>query len=137
MIKMHRLLFIDDDRSQQMVFKLLVRLKQFPFEVECFTDPLEALKYLENLTDEQFPDVIISDIKMPCIDGFELADIYLEKYHKNHLKTIFIISSSTIRLEDIQQAEDHPAVNFFVEKPFDKEKVMQFILEPLSSMISV
>lgn len=67
---MHRLLLLDDEeivtRSIQKVFKL----QEFGFEVVgAFSNPVKALEQSGQLK----PDLIITDVKMPQMDGLEFS----------------------------------------------------------------
>jgi len=132
MSKRYRVFLIDDNRIEQKLFTLLVNIKQLPLDVTTFIDAESALSSLEMLSDGEFPDAIITDIKMPLMDGFELADALMEKYENKSKDMLFIINSSTIRTEDIERATEHPLVSSFVEKPFNEEKVRQHILGKLN-----
>lgn len=132
MSKRYRVFLIDDNRIEQKLFTLLVNIKQLPLDVTAFMDAESALSSLETLSDGEFPDAIITDIKMPLMDGFELADALMKKYENKSKDMLFIINSSTIRTEDIERATEHPLVSSFVEKPFNEEKVRQHILGKLN-----
>lgn len=131
MNKRYRVFLIDDNRIEQKLFSLLVSIEQLPLDVTAFMDAESALSSLDNLPDGEFPDVIITDIKMPLMDGFEFADTMLEKYREQSKDLLFIINSSTLRTTDIERATEHPIVSSFVEKPFNKEKVRLHILGKL------
>jgi len=61
-----KILLVDDEPDTTFTIKYI--LEDYGFKVNCFNDPLLALKsYIRN-----FYDLIILDIKMPKIDGFEL-----------------------------------------------------------------
>lgn len=129
----YQVYFVDDNSTEQKLFSLLVRIKNLPLEVVGFPTAVSALKALEALKDEDFPNVIITDIKMPLMDGFEFADVFLEKFKRKHPDLIFAISSSTIRTDDIERANDHPVVSSFIEKPFNEEKIRHHILGKLAT----
>lgn len=61
-------LIVDDDRS---IVRLCQRLlERAEFKVFASTDPLEAIKILET----RKVDLLLSDIRMPVMDGFELIE---------------------------------------------------------------
>lgn len=61
-------LIVDDDRS---IVRLCQRLlERASYEVFASTDPLEALKIL----DARKIDLLLADIRMPVMDGFELIE---------------------------------------------------------------
>jgi signal transduction histidine kinase/CheY-like chemotaxis protein len=62
------ILIVDDDRS---IVRLCQRvLERAAYEVIASTDPLEALRILES----NKVDLLLSDIRMPVMDGFELIE---------------------------------------------------------------
>jgi CheY-like chemotaxis protein len=70
----HRLLFVDDD---DVVRKLTpVVLSSQGYEVCCAGDGLEALQLMK----EFLPELVISDLRMPRMSGFEFLSIVRRKY---------------------------------------------------------
>lgn len=137
MSQQYRIALIDDNTAEHKYFSLLVRLKKLPLSVVSYSNPLQAIEALNCMSEDEFPHVIISDIKMPLMDGFEFSDIFYRNFHENHPQTLLFICSSSRRLEDIEQAKEHPAVSGFVEKPFTKEKIQEHILDLLNDRDSV
>jgi len=91
---------------------------------------LEAMKYLRNeeeYKDKQLPDLILLDLNIPKINGYEvLAEIKNDPRLKI-IPVVILISSSSV--EDILSTyELH--VNCFITKPFDIEqfiKIVQYV----------
>lgn len=132
-MEMHHIYFVDDSSAEQKLFELLVRIKKLPLRVEAFFDPIAALQALKKNPKEEWPSAIISDIKMPLMDGFEFADVFLEQYHSYQPRILFFLCSSSIRLEDSERAETHPAVAHFLEKPLNEIKIKGQILPRLQN----
>ncbi len=65
---MYRIMVVDDNPSIVENLRLLLECENF--EVEAYTDPLEAL---ERLKCGGF-DLVITDIRMPRLSGFELLE---------------------------------------------------------------
>jgi DNA-binding response OmpR family regulator len=67
--KVKKILLVDDEPDITFTIKLI--LKEIGFQIDTFNDPIAALKsYRTN-----FYDLVILDIKMPRMDGFELYNI--------------------------------------------------------------
>jgi len=64
-----RVLYVDDEEA--LVFLALRSLKRLGFEVRGVSDPVEALQLFQD--DPQAFDVVVTDISMPGLSGFELA----------------------------------------------------------------
>lgn len=64
---MRKVLIVDDDITLQTA--LTRRLKAQGFEVANATSAVEALEMI----DQEMPDVVVSDVLMPTMDGFEFC----------------------------------------------------------------
>jgi two-component system chemotaxis response regulator CheY len=75
---MKKILVVEDDHSMRWLLKNLLRKK---YEVITKNNGLEAFSWLSI---ENIPDLIISDIKMPVMDGFEfLENLSISGLYKN------------------------------------------------------
>jgi len=95
-------------------------LKICGYTTVCFSDPLKALEYLANYK----VDVIISDIKMPNIEGTEL----IKKIRTNKLnkKAIFIFLSAKAEKEDVRLGMNLLADDY-ITKPFAMKDLLNSI----------
>ncbi|MCM4155358.1 response regulator [Gramella sp. AN32] len=105
---------IDDDEIYQMIIKKIITQSEIFNEFEYF---LSAKAAIERLKKRAFPDVILVDINMPIMDGWQFLD-YLRKEFRDELKNslIFIVSSS-IAYSDIEKAENYKEISGFITKP--------------------
>ena len=82
-ISKYRVLVVEDDETvRQTVSKLFEREG---YEVSTATDGFDALLHLEYET----PDVIVSDLNMPQMSGFELLSVVRQRFPK-----ILVVASS-------------------------------------------
>jgi CheY-like chemotaxis protein len=79
-----KILVVDDEPDNTSIFSM--SLEDGGFEVDAFTDPLLALSKFNS--DHKKYDLLIHDIKMPDMNGFELY----EEIRKidNKVKTCFL-----------------------------------------------
>ncbi len=70
----HRVLVVDDEESIRDVFTQL--LQREGYEVEVAENGFEALLKLK----EFLPDVIVSDLNMPKMSGFELLSVVRRRF---------------------------------------------------------
>lgn len=73
---MYRILIVDDEKDERNVIRFL--LKKFGFELEIM-EAANGKDALEKLA-EKPADILLTDVKMPFIDGMELATIVREQY---------------------------------------------------------
>src|SRR5579859_2032017 len=64
---MHKIMVVEDDPSQVELLKKI--LGQFNLEVHAATNGLEAVDRIRDVK----PDLILLDIMMPALDGFEVV----------------------------------------------------------------
>lgn len=84
----HKILLVDDDPS---VLKLVsISLKKAGYEVETASDGIEGLKKMESFR----PDLIISDVVMPEMDGITFCKKIREESSNPMIPFIFMTSLS-------------------------------------------
>lgn len=76
-------IIIDDDADDQELVREMFSELNLPNEIHIFSDGESALSFLGESNVQPF--IIISDIKMPRMNGFELRDLLAQK--SDHLKT--------------------------------------------------
>jgi DNA-binding response OmpR family regulator len=114
-----KILVIDDEPD--LTFTLEKVLEDNGFKVESFNDPLLAL----NNYKVNFYDLIILDIKMPKIDGFELYIKIREKDPK--VKICFLTAITTFK-EDFRKNRlalgNTIKEDYFIHKPIKTEDLI-------------
>jgi type IV pilus assembly protein PilB len=65
-----RVLVVDDDRSMKLLIKKALEKVPAPMDIEMASDGVEALACIE----KQAPDLVITDVMMPRMDGFALCE---------------------------------------------------------------
>jgi two-component system aerobic respiration control protein ArcA len=112
------LLIIEDDESMQ---KALVRmLEPEGYLLRIAKDASE----LTSLLDDNPVDLILLDIGLPWINGFEIAEML--KQHKDLKKIPLIFVSGQASDQDIKEAFELGADDF-LKKPFDVAKLKKTI----------
>lgn len=72
------------------ILKMLESLLSSHYEFHAFSKGMRALKYLKDVT----PDLIILDIEMPEIDGFEIMRLIKENVSLKDVPVIFLTSNN-------------------------------------------
>ena len=115
----NRILVVDDEPDLTQVSTLA--LEYHGFKVDSFTDPQEALsKYKPGLY-----DLVILDIKMPKMDGFEL---YQEIKKKDNNANVCFLTASELYYEEFRKKEYYALNrNLFIRKPIENEELVKQI----------
>jgi len=86
------------------------------------TIALEYLQAHEN-TMEKIPDVIVSDLHMPQMNGFEFLDAFDKLPEAIKLKSRIVMLSSNLEATDMQKMMANPNVKRYYQKPISKEAI--------------
>jgi two-component SAPR family response regulator len=124
--KIKRVMIVDDSNDVNLTFKIVLSESDRRLRVHSFNDPLVALQeFSPNLY-----DLIIIDILMPKMNGFELYDKMRELDSK--VKICFLTAASEISYEDvIREALPGLETNCFIRKPIANEDLIKQVKEIL------
>ena len=112
------ILAIDDSRTMRDMLKFA--LSDAGFDVTLAEDGQKGLDALDGYT----PDVIITDINMPVMDGFGL----IEGVRKmDALRAVPILVLTTESSQELKQRARAAGATGWIVKPFDKVKLVNAI----------
>ena len=99
-------------------------------ELVTYNSAREALASLANNQASQTPnpELILLDIRMPDMDGFDFLDAFMKLPDAVQQNCKIIMLSSSIDDADESKARSYPAVCDFVCKPLTREKIERFTL---------
>jgi len=112
---------IDDDNMYVSLVKKIIDTKKLCDNLLIFKDGKESIDYFEgilnNLTEDQIPEIILLDLNMPVMDGWEFLDRFTKIKNKfNKFITLYVVSSS-INPNDIDRAKSISTVEDYLVKP--------------------
>ncbi|MBM4294164.1 MAG: response regulator [Deltaproteobacteria bacterium] len=116
-----RILVVDDEPNMLRLLKTILS-DQTGYDVVTTNNPLEVSKLLQ---EDRF-DLVISDLKMPLVDGIDLIGI-IKKIDPG-IPIIIITAYGTI--ETAEEAVQKGAYDF-ITKPFRKEAILLTIRRAL------
>ncbi|MFA5976108.1 MAG: response regulator [Elusimicrobiota bacterium] len=120
-------LIADDDPDNRNLLK--IRLEAIGHEVMEATDGEDGLRRAQR----QKPDLVILDVMMPKIDGWELCR-RLRADPKTHTTPIIMLTACSQDIEQLRGWES--GADEYLTKPWDAEKLMQAITRLLPSAAS-
>ena len=119
---MTRILIVDDEPDITLSFKMI--LEGNGFKVDTYNDPVHAK---ENFKAGVY-DLVILDIRMPKMDGFQLYD-ELKKID-DKVKVVFI-TAFDINYEGLRKMYPELRIDSFVRKPVDSEYLINVVKDEL------
>jgi len=127
---MKTVLCIDDDIVFQMLSKLILESANIFDSVLEAMNGAKALKLLNeivaNNNQKSFPEVILLDLNMPIIGGWEFIETFNTHFPAFSEKTKIFILSSSINPVDSLKAKLEKVVSGFLPKPLSLQDVLAF-----------
>lgn len=123
-----RVLAIDDDDEYNFLTELMFEDSGIDCELTFFTSAEESLHYLEN-SQGYFPNLILLDINMPIMNGWDFLDEYTQRGYDQRYHTCIVVLSSSVYEEDKQKAMTYPCVIEYIEKPLSAESIVRLVNE--------
>lgn len=119
------LLVIDDDDINIFIIKKIVEKTGYDAQMVAKTNGQLAIDYLTELktTQQTLPDLILIDINMPVLNGWEFLEAY-EKLGIDHEIDMYMLSSSVYE-NDIEKAKTYKTVKGFISKPLSIERLIE------------
>lgn len=113
----HSILVVEDEHTLRRLLEYRLRKK---YSVRTAENGEEALDQVQN----EAPDLIVSDIMMPRMDGFALQEALQEDRHTRTIPFIFL----TAKTDDESQTRGlNTGVDDYITKPFDMERLISRI----------
>jgi DNA-binding response OmpR family regulator len=113
-----RILVVDDDHDT--IFCLRAMLENKGYEVDAYAEPEQALKYFV----AGKYDVVIADVKMPSMTGFQLARMIDSIDQKI---SIILMTAFHVTKEEFEKVMPSTKVDAFILKPIGVKKLLDHI----------
>jgi diguanylate cyclase (GGDEF)-like protein len=104
-----KILVVDDEEHIRKIVKF--QLEKAGYAVETAEDGVEALKAIEGSP----PDLVLLDLMMPNMDGYEVCKRLKSNYQTNHIPIIMVTAKANLE-NKLQGFED--GANDYIAKPF-------------------
>lgn len=114
-----RLLIVEDDAD---IRDLLVDELSHFFEISTATDGVEGLEKAK----EEMPDLVISDVMMPNMDGFEMTRRLKKDFNTCHIPVILLTALGT---PEKQTVGFEKGADAYIAKPFNRDVLRARIIQ--------
>ena len=120
------LLVIDDDDINIFIIKKIVEKTGYNVEMTAKTNGQLAIDYVKEIIDTpNFPNLILIDINMPILNGWEFIEAY--ELLGNTRKVDMYMLSSSVYENDIEKAKSYKTVKGFISKPLSIDRLIELL----------
>ncbi len=127
---MKKIVLIDDDATTNFLNKLIIEKSNLVDEVLTFDSGQDALNFFNSEKNEEDEMLVLLDINMPVMNGWQFLDHY-ETLNKSSSKKIVILTSS-INPTDRQLAEGKKEILEYKSKPLSMDMLSDLVDEYLN-----
>ena len=121
---MTRILIVEDDSLTLQLYDILLEEQQ-DIQWKNAGSGSEAMSYLEQCRSEEWPDVVLVDLNMPDMNGFELIEKMNERFGKQLLNGKIYILTNSVSKKDEEQAKRNQLVKGLLTKPLSEENLQK------------
>lgn len=115
---------IDDDEIYQRIIRKLISRAGVFEKAFFYMNAVDALEDLKN-PDTSLPRVILLDINMPAMDGWQFIELLQNSYPSLFKKCDIYIVTSSIAYSDKEKMEDFPGLTGFLSKPITVDQLVE------------
>jgi CheY-like chemotaxis protein len=124
-----RILLVDDEPDVCMVYQIV--LEDAGYQCISYTDPIKALQEFR----PKYYDLILLDIKMPILNGFELCKKIIELDRTVHI--VFITASEEYYEKFRSQHFPELGKINYIQKPVSNDELVRIVNTILTNSITI
>ena len=125
-------LLVDDDDTTNYLNSKLLRRMAISDEVLVAVNGQQALDLLhvhcELPTSSACPALILLDVNMPLMNGFEFLRAYAQRPERTNPTVVIIMLTTSLNPNDLEQIQGLP-IQGYLTKPLTRDKVNQVLQE--------
>lgn len=132
--KLDCILLVDDDFATNFINKKILQKVKITDHIQVALNGKEAIDYISKQgkfesDSNEFPEpeLILLDINMPVMDGWEFIEAYQQLNLKNKENIAIVMLSSSFNPADKARAEAIPEISAFRQKPMSREALLEII----------
>lgn len=130
MSKIDSLYVIDDDKIYHFLFKNLLKQNGINVDITFFCNGADAIEFIQkNYNKVELPDVILLDVNMPIMNGWQFLEEYAKiKPELPKQSIIYMISSSNSEVDINKAKEFNAVVKDYYLKPICREDLNKIFI---------
>jgi CheY-like chemotaxis protein len=129
MKRLDLIFIVDDDPIHQQVAQIMIKRQGISKAMKAFSDAQEALDYLQQHqhNSSELPEVILLDLNMPVMDGWDFLDRYTGFYKDLSRDIKIFVLTSSIDEKDRERVTEYPFVSGYLTKPLSSDVIQQLL----------
>ena len=119
---------VDDDTMTAFINKRILKIIGYSGETKVFHDGQEALHYMQNAftNEKDLPDLILVDINMPKMNGWEFLDEFSKMNGINKEISVVMLTNS-VNEEDTIRSSQYVVVDHMLNKPLSEHEFKKLL----------
>nr|WP_293837418.1 response regulator [uncultured Arsenicibacter sp.] len=119
----HCILLIDDDPDDNFLHQIVIRDSGLCEQIRVSENGIQALNYLTGVHHPGYirPDIILLDINMPGMNGFEFLGEYDKLPKEQKAKVVLMMLTTSLNPDDHKRAMSYGIVDSFKSKPLTRK----------------
>ena len=113
-MSMKKIMIVDDEPDQTLTVKQILEGSGDKYEVICADSGMQCLQLLE---DNQIPDLILLDIMMPGMSGWDVFTKLKENSSWREIPVVFL----TVKTDSYSKGFGKISAEDYIEKPYNIE----------------
>lgn len=127
MKQLNRILLVDDDDVTNIYNQILIKKLGVAKNIDVATNGKKALEYLQEKKQQngsaEYPELMLLDINMPEMNGFEFLEEYGKLPESNSLGMPIVMLTSSAHDMDVERANSFPYLRGYYVKPLREENL--------------
>lgn len=123
MKKFGTVLLVDDDELTNQLNERMIRKLGMADDVQTALNGKMALEFLDAHLVEGVPNLVLLDIDMPVMNGFEFMEVYRKEFQEKAGWLVVMMLTTSINQTDLERAKSFDAVSEFIGKPLNQQKI--------------
>ncbi|WP_020604590.1 response regulator [Spirosoma spitsbergense] len=113
---------VDDDEDDRFLMDYAIDQLPLNLNVVTVSDARDVLTYLQKC--QRPPSLLITDLNMPCLNGFELLNLLKQS---THYRDIPVVVLTTSQAQEDRERCYRAGANAFIVKPGDFSEVTKLL----------